>query len=128
VEPASPAKPPRSSPGSRRRIAQAQLDLARVRRARHDLIAAALADPDGVPDGVLSPRAGERARLLERAEMASQNHQGPWASLLGQVAAQLRTPPSGPGRLARILGDLAPRLAAMDRYERRARWRRMRAI
>jgi hypothetical protein len=109
-----------------RRIAEAQLDLVRVRRVRHDLIRAALADPDGVLDGLSSRVAGERARLLHRAEAAA-NHRGPWASLLGQIVAQLRTPRSGPAKLARILGDLAPRLAAMDRYEGRARSRRMRA-
>jgi hypothetical protein len=110
-----------------RRIAEAQLDLVRVRRARHDLIRAALADPDGVPDGVPSRVAGERARLLQRAEAAA-NHKGPWASFLGQIIQQLRAPRSGPAKLARILGDLAPRLAAMDRYEGRARFRRMHAV
>jgi hypothetical protein len=110
-----------------RQIAKAQLDLVRVRRARQDLIAAALADPDGIAHGVPSRIAGERARLLQRAEAAA-NHRGPWASLLGQIVAQLRTPRSGPAKLARILGDLAPRLAAMDRYEDRARSRRKRAI
>jgi hypothetical protein len=71
--------PPAGAPGDAgpelaelaRRVAEAQLDLLRVRRSRHDLIAAALGGPDG---------------------------------------------------------DLAAHLAAMDRYERRARSRRKRAI
>ena len=109
------------------RIAEAQLDLVRVRRVRHDLICAALANPDGAPDGRSSRIAGERARLLERAE-AIANNKGPWASLIGQVVAQLRRVPDPHEKFARILGDLAPRLAAMDRYERRARFRRMHAI
>jgi len=108
------------------RIAEAQLDLVRVRRARHELTCAALADPDGVPDGASSRTAGEKARRLKRAEEIA-NHKGPWASVLGHISAQLRKPPSGADKLGRILGDLAPRLAAMDRYERRARSRRTRA-
>jgi hypothetical protein len=110
-----------------RRIAEAQFDLVRVRRARHDLIAGALASPDGIPDGPSSRIAGKRERLLQRAEKIA-TQKGPWASLLGQVVAQLRSAGSGPDKLARILGDLAPQLAAMDRHERWARARRMRAI
>jgi hypothetical protein len=106
-----------------RRVAEAQLDLVRVRRARHDLIAAALADPD-----YASPRiAGEQARLLAIATEIARRP-GPSPPLLDHIIALLREKPQGPGKLALILADLAPRLAAMDRYERRARSRRKLAM
>lgn len=109
------------------RIAEAQLDLVRVRRARHDLIVGALAGSTGVPHGVSSRIAGQKALLLERAERLA-NQRGPWASLLDTIVAQLRRAPTPADKLAQVIADLAPRLDAMDRYERRARWRRARAI
>jgi hypothetical protein len=105
------------------RIAEAQLDLVRVRRARHDMIAGALADPDYVSPAT----AEERARLLERAIDLANRQEAPLPGL-DRIIAVLRDKPQGPAKLALILADLAPRLAAMDRYERRARSRRKRAI
>jgi hypothetical protein len=100
------------------RVAEAQLDLVRVRRARHDLIATALADP-----GYVSPRVkGERARLLERATSLARSGRLP--PFLDPIIAGLRRTPQGPDKLALILADLASRLAAFDRYERLARSRR----
>jgi hypothetical protein len=69
-------------------VAQAQVDLMRIRRARHDLIAATF------------------AHLAGTAE---------------EVGADLSAAPSP-------IPDLVVRLAAMDRYERRARSRRKFAI
>jgi hypothetical protein len=100
-----------------RRVAEAQLDLARVRRARHDLIADALAGRGDASSIV----AGDRARLAELAARIA-DARAPRASFLDRLV------PSGPHKLALILADLAPRLAALDRYERRARSRRRRAI
>jgi hypothetical protein len=58
--------------GLARRVAEAQIDLIRVRRARHDLVAAALADPNY-----------KSARVRSR-EITSQ-------SLLGDASAQSGT-------------------------------------
>ena len=101
-----------------RRVAEAQLDIVRVRRARHDLIAAALADPDYV-----SPHSkGERAQLLERATNLARSGRLP--PFLDPIITALRRTPNGPDKFALILADLSPRLSAMDRYERRACSRR----
>jgi len=78
-----------------RAVAQAQVDLTRVRRARHDLLAAALADLAGGAEEAAAP--------------------GP-ACTAPIDASRLDVP------------HLAARIAAIDRYERRALARRRFAI
>jgi hypothetical protein len=104
------------------RFAEAQLDLVRVRRARHDLIADALADPDYVPSRLSAQDARRLQNGIKIAERAG------CSQLRHEFVTALGGPPSGPDRHAQILADLAPRLAAMDRYERYARTRRKLAI
>jgi hypothetical protein len=77
-----------------RAVAQAQVDLIRIRRARQDLIAATLADLAGRAEEAVTDRS-PRAALLE---------------------------------VPHHVPHLAVRLAAMDRYERRALSRRKFAI
>jgi hypothetical protein len=103
-----------------RRIAEAEIDLMRVRRARHDLVARALADPDYRSSAGL----GARIALLRRTgEML---HLG--IPVPAELCDAILSRPQGPRKFALILADLAGELAAMDRYERRARSRRKFAI
>ena len=103
-----------------RRIAEAQIDLRRVRGARHALIGQAYDNP--------------RWRPLKGLHA--------WIRLLGKVGDLLRRgiplppelrdavliKPQGVDKFARILADQVTALARMDRYERRALARRKRAI
>jgi len=104
---------------SARLIAEAQIDLRRVRQARHQILTDALRDP--YYDSPANMRA--KARLL--------------GSLLRPNAAEipiaaltnlLRSTPQGDDKLAVILSQEAKRLEALDRYERRALSRRNVAV
>jgi hypothetical protein len=81
-----------------RRVAQAQMDLVRVRRKRHELLAEALGNIGG-------GRRPEDAKLAARASPSQHSDQ-----------------------ISKLLSDLASRLAAMHRYERDALSRRKFAI
>jgi hypothetical protein len=89
-----------------RRVAEAQIDLCRVRHARFDFLSSAVGDPD-----YESP-----FKLRTKANFGR------------QLAGHLATKPEGPQKFASILSDMAWQLAAMDRYERRALSRRKFAI
>jgi hypothetical protein len=105
------------------RVAEAQLEVLRVRRARHDAIARALADPD-----YDSPRvAALKAEVLKNATSVAARLRRP-DPFLDLLIAGLRETPHGPRKLALILADLARELAAFDRYESAARARRSRAM
>jgi hypothetical protein len=95
-------------------IAEAQLDLQRIRQARLALLADALKHP--VYERQLTWL--EELRLLKpHLPFASHDAQRP-----------LPDPVEGPHRLAIVIANLARRLAMMDRYERRALSRRKFAI
>ena len=102
------------------RIAEAQIDLRRVRHARHACLASAIGDPDYQSPSKLRTKS-RIARLLARIR-------GPVAVSLRPLLSNLQTKPEGPEKFATILSDMARRLAAMDRYERRALSRRKFAI
>ena len=83
-------------------VADAQIEVVRVRRWRHDLMEQRLSglqlvDPYHVPAS-------------------------------GLALAELRRDPEAPLKKALILSELAPQLQSLDRYERRAVSRRNRAI
>jgi hypothetical protein len=81
-----------------RRVAQAQMDLIRVRRVRHELLAEALGNVGG-------GRRPADAKLAARTP-----------------------PSQRPDEISKLLSDLASRLAATHRYERDALSRRKFAI
>jgi hypothetical protein len=103
-----------------RQIAEAQIDLRRVRYARHELLSKALADPD------YESRASLKAKY-ELLVPYTQNT-GLVTPVPDEIIRILDWRPEGPLKLATILSDMAQMLSAMDRYERRALSRRKAAI
>jgi hypothetical protein len=101
-------------------VAEAQVDLARVRLARHRLLAMAYADPSYV-----SPAAVKREDAIDRLE-ARFARRGQKAPV--DLAVLCLAPPDGVRKLAVVVSDLSRQLAVMDRYERQARSRRKTAI
>jgi hypothetical protein len=100
------------------RIAEAQIDLMRVRRARHDL----LARTHGNPDYQSPADDAMRLKILKRLLRTAPDKPIP------DEFRDLFSALQGPDKFATILSDLAARLSVMDRYERRALSRRKFAI
>jgi hypothetical protein len=102
-----------------RRVAEAQIDLRRVRDARHRLLSQSLSDP--YYDSLANLR--EKMRVL--CNLLKPNaREAPFADLNQYL---MRTP-QGAQKLAVILAQEMRRLSVMDRYERRALSRRKFAI
>jgi hypothetical protein len=95
-----------------RRVAEAQIDLRRVRCARHQLLSKALSNPS------YDAPANVREKLRDDASDLP----------IGALAKYLTTAPEGPHKLATILSQEVRQLSLMDRYERRALSRRKFAI
>jgi hypothetical protein len=111
-----------------RRIAEAQIDLRRVRSARHDLLSRALDDPK-----YDSPRAVRTKLKMSEilANCAASSMPDPaetFVSFQDGLMRYVPSKPEGPQKFATILSDMTRRLAAMDRFERRALSRRKFAI
>ena len=102
-----------------RQVAEAEIDLRRVRYARHQLVSRALADPD------YDTRANERMKDRMLRKLLRRNEVLLAADFLESAIAAL---PQGLHKFAIILSEEAKRLRAMDRYERRALSRRKFAI
>ena len=101
-----------------RQVAEAQIDLRRVRYARHKLLSDALADPH------YDSRRGTREKMAVLRSLMRKN--APDLPMEDLVA--LNSTPQGPHKFATILSQEARQLLAMDRYERRALSRRKSAI
>lgn len=101
-------------------VAEAQIELCRIRKTRHDLISACLADPEYEP---VVLRKTKMKYLLRFARGRALLDPAP-----DYVIAALSAKIEGPQKLAAIAMDLAPNLAAMNRYEQRALSRRKFAI
>jgi len=102
------------------RIAEAQIDLRRVRYARHEILSQALSDPDYVSETMLRKKAALAIRILRHSDLDT-----PMPDNMMEV---LNSKPAGPYKFAAILADKARQLLALDRYERRALSRRKFAI
>jgi hypothetical protein len=96
---------------------EAQIDLCRIRSARHQLLSRALADPESYS------RLNDRkiSALLPRLLRED-------ILLAADFAQSTTTGPEGLEKLAMILAKEAKQLLALDRYERRALSRRKFAI
>jgi hypothetical protein len=99
-----------------RQVAEAQIDLRRVRYARHKLLSDALANPH-YDSG--------REKIAVLGSLLRKNAPDPPVE---DFAALLKSMPQGPHKFATILSQEAKQLLAMDRYERRALSRRKSAI
>ena len=102
-----------------RQVAEAQIDLRRVRYARHQLLSRALSNPD------YDSRDNERRTWHSLA--APLRGKAPDMPVEA-VAEYLTSTPQGPQKFAIILSQETKRLLVMDRYERRALFRRRIAI
>ena len=114
-----------------RRVAEAQIDLRRVREARCSLLNQYLSDPNYKPYKSSPAKLKERIGALGRVgammiRMTPQEICDPsFQKLVSSVDGE---PPQGAKKFVYILADLTKRLSAMDRYERRALSRRKFAI
>jgi len=103
-----------------RRIADAQIDLRRVRSYRHRLIERALADPG------FQTTAATRARSRFLRTFLRKVGDVPIPEEFLSIV--MPRPPEGPEKSAAIMAEFTKELAALDRYERRALSRRKFAI
>jgi hypothetical protein len=98
-------------------VAEAQIDLRRVRHARHQLISRALADADYSFLADAQKKMQVALRLMRHKDVSA-----------ADLAELKSAGPQGPHKFATILSQEAKQLLAMDRYERRALSRRKSGI
>jgi hypothetical protein len=102
------------------RIAQAQVDLRRVRILRHDLVSRALSDPDYDSRTNWDKKLNTALRIIRRCCRCEDVPQEEVKFLFSKLAE--------PERFTTVITEIARRLPALDRYERRALSRRKLAI
>jgi hypothetical protein len=104
-----------------RRLAEAQIDLRRVRHARHQFLCDQLRDP------YYEPRAQTRANLALLTHLL-RSREGAEMPVETVERFMRIGVPDGPAKFALVLSQETKALLAMDRYERAALLRRKRAI
>ena len=102
------------------RIAEAQVDLRRVRGLRNDLISRALRDPDYDSRKNCDKRLTTALRIIRRCSRGEDVPDGEAKFLVAKLER--------PDRFATVLTEIAQRLPALERYERRALSRRKLAM
>jgi hypothetical protein len=109
-----------------RQIADAQLDLNRVRRARHAVLLDAHDAPDDSPE--LLKNKARIARLFRKHGIEPGPARSPLQGLANVFFDLIRKRPRPVQRVAIAFGEMASKLATLDRYERRALSRRKSAV
>ena len=113
-----------------RRIAEAQVDLRRVRYARHLLLSQALSNYDAKAQKQLAVICDllRRKEPIPRETLVEFLASTPAISKQAELKRGSFAPPQDASKFATILLQEAERLCALDRYERRALSRRKFAI
>jgi hypothetical protein len=102
------------------RVAEAQIDLRRVRALRLDFMSRALRDPCYDTRSNWNKKVRLALRIVRKSCRCE--------NIPEEEARLLASKPEGPNKFTAILTDIAQRLPALDRYERRALSRRKFAI
>jgi hypothetical protein len=102
-----------------RRVAVAQIDVVRVRRAQHQLFAGNVNDPDCEPMALKREKMRQIGKLLRRDFLIP---------VPDEEMKFLATKPVAAEKAAAILSDHRKQFRALQRYECRTRSRRRRAI
>ena len=103
-----------------RRFAEAHMDVGRVRSLRHDIISRALADPKYDTRANCNKKVAVALRIARKCAQSEHIPEDELKLLDSKL--------EGPDKVAAIFREIARRLPALDRYERRALSRRKLAM
>ena len=110
-----------------RRVSEAQLDVVRVREARHDILQRNLSNPDYFSWEYYAPLVAMTKIVVRHLRQFGPTALCPPGIYMAMTDI-MENKPQGSQKFAYILSDLTQKLGALDRYERRALSRRKFAI